>query len=161
MKNLICVISVLLSLFAISVGAQNNSSIPRYDLVSYGTGTDGTYSAEVFVYLPKPNKNVDVNIRKAAVHGVIFKGLTAGNGGTAQRAMADASAEMQHSDFFASFFNDANALSRYVDVVASSLRVEKVEKKLYRIRAIVSLKKDALRAYLEQNKIIESFKDLF
>lgn len=150
-----------MSLIPISVDAQNSYSVPRYDLKAYGTGTEGAYSAEVFVYLPKPNKGVDENIRKAAIHGVIFKGLTAGNGGVSQRPMADASAETEHTDFFTSFFNDASLLNRYVDIVEGSLRVEKVEKKLYRIRAIVSLKKDALRKYLEQNQIIESFKDLF
>lgn len=162
MKIFNCVIlSVLLPLFSISAGAQSVSSIPIYEIKSYGIGAEGTYSAELFVYLPKPNKNVDINIRKAALHGVIFKGLAAGNGGQAQRAIADASAEAGHSDFFLAFFNDTGAQNRYVDVVAGSLRVEKVEKNLYRIRAIVSLRKDALRTYLEQNNIVESFKDLF
>jgi len=141
--------------------SQNSYSVPRYDIMSHGTGTEGTYLAETIVYLPKPNKNVNVNLCKAAVHGVLFKALAADNGGNAQKALVSASAETQHSDFFSNFFADEHLHSRYASVVDGSLRVEKAGKKLYRIKAIVSIQKDALRKYLEEQHIIESFKDLF
>lgn len=145
----------------VSLTAIAQNTIPPYDLKSYGTGVEGTYSAEIFVYLSKPNKNVEKSLRMASIHGVIFKGLTAGKREHTQRPMAGASTEKEHADFFTSFFADESQYSRYVDIVDGSLRVEKAEKKLYRIRAIVSIQKDALRAYLEKEKIIESFNNLF
>ena len=153
----LCVILLMVT----ALHAQNSYSTPRYDLKAYGTGIESTYAAEIFVYLPKPNKNVDASIRKAAIHGVLFKGLTAANGGGSQRPMVSAQTEQQHTDFFSGFFsNEANYL-RYVTITEGSHRVEKAEKKLYRIRAIVSIQKDELRKYLEEQHIVESFKDLF
>lgn len=159
MMKTLKIFSLLIALISLSVKAQD--SMPHYDIKSFGTGVEGSYSAEVFVYLPKPNKNVESSLRKASVHGVIFKGLAASNGGRSQRAMVDASTEKEHADFFTSFFADESQYAIYVDIVEGSLRVEKAEKKLYRIRAVVSIKKDALRAYLEKEKIIESFNNLF
>lgn len=154
---ILCIVAIT----SLTVRAQNTTSVPRYDLVSYGTGTDNTYSAEIFVYLPKPDKDVDNSIRKSAVHGVIFKGLAAGNSGIEQRPMTDISTETKFADFFSSFFSDAKRYSDFVNVMDGTLRVEKVEKKLYRIRAIVSVQEHALRKYLEQQHVIESFNDLF
>ncbi len=157
----IIALACIMTFVSLEAKSQNSYFIPRYNIKSYGTGTEGTYLAEMIVFLPKPNKNVNVNLCKAAVHGVLFKGLTADNKGNAQRALVSASAETQYCDFFSNFFANEYLYSRYVSVVDGSLRVEKAEKKLYRIKAIVSIQKDALRKYLEEQHIIESFKDLF
>lgn len=157
-KYLLMLIGVIISLTA---AAEKNEGTPRYDLFSYGVGVEGTYSAEVFVYMPKPKGNVDNYIKRAALHGVIFKGLAAGNGDKGQRPMLESSDEDKNKDFFNNFFNDAAECNRYVDIVDGSLRIEKIDKKTYKARAIVSVKKDMLRKHLEDNKIIDSFKNLF
>lgn len=146
---------------SLGVSAQNLFSVPNYDLFSYGTGVETTFTAEVVVYLSEPNKNVDSSLRKAAIHGVIFKGIAKGESGNAQRPMAKASAATEYADFFILFFADGGQYQNYVSVVDGTLRVEKVEKKLYRIRAIVSIQKDSLRELLEEQDIVESFNNLF
>lgn len=161
MKIIRFVILCIVTAISLNIRAQHSSAVPRYEIRSYGIGSKDTYAAEIFVYLPKPNKDVDICIRKSTVHGVIFKGLAAGNGGNVQRAMADISAETKFAEFFSTFFADDAQCSHFVNIVDGTLRVEKAEKKLYRIRAVVSIQKDALRHYLEQQHIIESFKDLF
>ena len=157
-KYLLMLIGVFTS---INVDAQNNMGIPRYELFSYGVGAEGTYSAEVFVYVPKPKGDTDTYIRKATLHGVIFKGLAPGNGGKGQRAMLSSSSEADNSDFFNNFLNDTAECCRFVDIVDGSIRLEKINKKTYKARAIVSVKKDMLRKHLEDNKILDSFKKLF
>lgn len=161
MRKISFILLFVLTLVARASMAQETYSVPHYDIVSCGTGLESTYSAEVSVYQKKPNKDVEANVRKAAVHGALFKGLSAGNGGRAQRPIVDAATEKQHADFFNSFFSDEARYSRYVTVVDGSIRVEKTEKKLYRVRAVVSIQKDALRADLEKENIIESFKKIF
>lgn len=153
---IICVMLVV----SLTATAQDNVSMPRYDIVSNGIGNEGTFTAEVSVYLKKPDKNVEAELRKAAVHGALFKGIEAGENGKTQRPIADESVAEKHSDFFEKFFNDG-AYANYVTLVDGTLRVEKFGKKLYRARSAVIIKKDALRDYLENNHIIESFNDLF
>lgn len=143
-----------------TVAAQGKVSIPRYDIISNGIGTEGTFTAEVSVYLKKPDKNTETELRKAAVHGVLFKGIEAGTDGKSQRALCSEDAAEKNGDFFGKFFNDG-AYAKYVTLVDGTLRVEKVGKKLYKAHSAVIVKKDALREYLENNKIIESFNDLF
>lgn len=153
---LLCLILLPLSAFA-----QSNYDLPRYDISSYGTGKEGTYTAKVSVYEKKPGKETDRALRRCAVHGVIFKGLAAGNGGRAQRPMATAADEKDNQAFFDKFFADDATCLRYAYVIEGSLRVEKVDKKEYRSSAIIVIQKDDLRHYLEDNHVIESFNNLF
>lgn len=146
-------------LFTFVLQAQTYN-IPKYDIQAYGTGKEGYYTAEVFIYQDKPDKGADDNLRKAAVHGVIFKGLAPANDSPAQRPLAKPSAETDNPEFFGKFFGNGDC-NNYVSIISSSKRVEKVEKKLYRIRAVVSVSKDLLRKELEKNKIVRSFSDIF
>lgn len=134
--------------------------VPRYDIVSNGIGKEGTFTAEVSVYLKKPDKNVDLELLKAAVHGVLFRGIQAGENGKSQRPLAGSEAEKTHAEFFTQFFSNGT-YARYATLVDGTLRVEKMSKKLYRVRSAVVVSKDALRELLESNGITESFKDLF
>lgn len=152
----------LLALLPIAATAQGNGyGLPRYDLASYGIGKEGTYTAKISVYQKKPDKETDRVLRRCAVHGVIFKGLTADDGGQTQRPMVSIEQEKKNADFFNNFFADDALCLRYATVIDGSLRVEKVSKKEYCIHAIVVIKKDDLRHYLEEKHIISSFNDLF
>ena len=134
--------------------------IPRHDLTAEGTATEGNYTVEAVIYQQKPDKGIDSALRKAAVYGTIFKGITGKTGAPSQRPLAPASAEAAHPEFFSRLFGE-DEYRRYADVIGSSLRVEKGEKRLYRIRAVVVVHKDSLRRLLEENGILESFNDLF
>lgn len=139
-----------------------DETIPEYDIKCAGTGIEGTYLAEVSIYLPKPNKDTNDNLRKAAVHGVIFQGISPSSDCNGQRAIiSNPDIEKEYSEFFFTFFSTPMEYSRFADIVTASLRVTKTEKKRYRITAIISIKKDALRKMLEQKNIIKGFDDLF
>lgn len=137
-------------------------AMPTYDIVCAGTGIEGSYLAKVSVYLPKPDKEVEINLLKAAVHGVIFKGLGSTKDCRGQRPLvANPDTEKIHADFFESFFGVHPGFPPYASLLAGSVRVTKVAKKRYCISAMVSVEKDRLRRLLEQRKIIKGFNDLF
>lgn len=141
---------------------KTTGDVPSYDIVCAGTGLEGTYLATVSVFLPKPDKNVDDNLRKAAVHGVLFKGMGASKDCSAQRPICEETdCEQKHQAFFGEFFGNSAAYNRYVSIVEGSLRVTKRGKKEYCISAVVSVNKDSLRKYLEEKGIIEGFKTIF
>ncbi len=140
---------------------EDKNAMPKYDLSCAGTGVEGTYLATVSVYLPKVAKTDDV-LRKATVHGVIFKGINGSQGCSAQRPLAsDPSIEQEKADFFNDFFKDGGTYLKYVTVIEGSLHVTKTGKKEYRITATVSIQKDLLRNHLEQEKVITGFSDIF
>lgn len=139
-----------------------DGTIPEYDIKCAGTGIEGTYLTEVSIYLPKPDKEINNNLCKAAVHGVMFQGISPSSNCNGQRAIIpNPEIEKEHSEFFVTFFSTPKEYSRFANIVAGSLRVTKTEKKRYRITAVISIKKDALRKMLEQKNIIDNFEDLF
>lgn len=136
--------------------------LPTYDIVCAGTGIEGSYLTKVSVYSSKPDKEVEINLIKAAVHGVIFKGLGSTTDCKGQRALVtDPEAEKTYADFFESFFTTPTQFSLYASLVEGTLKVTKIKKKLYRLSAVVSVEKDRLRQLLEQRKISKGFQDLF
>lgn len=144
-----------------AAGGKEKEASLKYDLTCAGTGLEGTYLATVSVYVPKVPKNSDV-LRKAAVHGVIFKGINAAKGCSAQRPLAsNPNIEQEKADFFETFFKEGGGYLRYATIVEGSWTVAKTGKKEYRVTATVSLQKDQLRKYLEQEKVISGFSDMF
>lgn len=137
-------------------------SIPPYEISCAGVGVEGTYLVEVAVIQPKPNVDVEDNIRRAAIHGVLFKGVSSSEQCAGYRPIVTKGGiEQEYSSFFSSFFKNKSKIASYANIVEGSLQVMKITKKNYRISAIVSVKKDNLRNMLESNKIIEGLKDLF
>lgn len=158
---------VLFLLFAwVSAGVSGKSSgsysVPKYEIVCNGVGVEGIYVAKVSVYLPKPDKEAEDNLRMAAVHGVLFKGLGASKSCTGQRPLCeDTDCEQKHKEFFDAFFGSDATYNRYVSIVEGSLRVTKIGKKQYCVSAVVSVNKDSLRKFLEQKHVIQGFDGLF
>lgn len=97
---------------------------------------------------------------KNAVHAVIFKGVPAGNGATAQPPLKTDGVTPSDSLFFENFFqNDYRA---YVSSVASGSRqVMKTGKKEYKIGYFISVSKDRLRGYLEEKGVVKSLSSGF
>ena len=66
------ILSVVLLLFIMAIAAvAKNDKMPKYDITGAGSGTEGTILVKIYVY----SKSVkDEDIKRAAVHGVVFRG---------------------------------------------------------------------------------------
>jgi len=155
-------VNMLPSMCIIDNSLGSDTLVPEYEISCAGYGVEGTYLAKVSVLLPKPNEKVLENLRMAAVHGVIFKGLPASINCDGYRPfVSNPDALKNNADYFQSLFSDSYMSSYYASVLEGTLNVSKIKKKLYKITATVSIKKDSLRRKLEQDGIIKGFSDLF
>jgi hypothetical protein len=143
---------VLLSFFVFSIEAGKPESL-KYDIECAGNGTQGSYLIKVWVYGKTKKVNSEA-LKKAAVHGVIFKGFSGKDGCVAQKPMAQSpTVEHEKADFFNAFFGDERAFAKYVTEVNGTTEVVKVGKE-YKTGAVISISKDLLRSDLEAAGII-------
>jgi len=143
--------TLMLCFVAFSAEAKKPQTL-RYEMECAGNGTQGTYLVKVWVY-SKSNLTSD-DVKRYAVHGVIFKGYAGKTGGcVAQKAMTPVTAEHQHADFFNAFFNKDKAYGRYATEIQGSFERVRVGKE-YKYGLTVSVAKDALRKTLEDAGII-------
>ncbi len=127
---------------------------------SAGVGVDGTYAVKIWSYSRKPNISTDIQ-KINAIHGVIFKGIPAGKGSVAQPPLANSrDIEQNNINFFNNFF--VSDYPMFINgVIDGSTQVIKTGKKEYKIGVIVSVSKDKLREFLENNGVIKSLSDGF
>lgn len=124
-----------------------------YEVESVGVGNDGTYALRVWSYSKKPEIPLEIP-KKNAVHAVIFKGVPAGNGATAQPPLIGNSTVQPDDAFFVDFFT--SDYSRFINSVArGSAQVLKTGKREYKIGYAISVAKDNLRRYLENQGVIK------
>lgn len=162
-KNLILLMAILvcMPLFAGSKNKANKDTEHfRYELECAGNGTQGTYLIKVWSY--SRNKNVAMEqCKKNAVHGVIFKGFSGGDGCVGQRALVSKpGVEAEYKDFFAQFFSDKGEYYKYVSLTSAPSEIVKVGKE-YKVGMIVTIQKDELRKALEQAGIIRGLNSGF
>jgi len=153
-------LGAMLCLITFSINAKKPENL-RYDIECAGNGIQGTYLVKVWVY-GKSNKISSEEIKKYAVHGIIFKGYAGNNSGcVSQKPLAQSPAlEHEKADFFNAFFNNDKAYAKYVTEVDGSAERVKVGKE-YKIGAIVSVSKDLLRKDLEAAGVIRGLSDGF
>lgn len=129
----------------------------RYEIQCAGVGHDGTYLVKVWSYSKKGNVAIE-QAKKNAVHGVIFKGFTGGDGCAAQKAMiSNPNVEAEKKEFFDLFFEDGGKYMKYVSVSTDghiSAEDRKKVGKEYKVGIIVSVMKDALRKDLESAGVV-------
>ncbi len=147
-KLLLCWVAILL--FTTKAQAQEW----QYEISCAGVGVQGTYMVEVTSY----GKTVDAaleQMKKDAVHGVLFKGIS---GKCTQKPLAGkAEVETEHKVFFDKFFSTSGDYAKYVvDEQNVNLMVTKVNKKEYKVTKVVSVKKDMLRRDLEKAGVIKA-----
>lgn len=131
--------------------------IPQYDITGAGSGTEGTILVKVYVY----EKNAsDADLKRAAVHGVVFRGCTGNESGTRQPAMAQPSAEVDHAAFCEAFFAREGACQGFASIIAGSYDRVKT-KKGYKCGAIVQVNKSSLRKELEKAGVVRSLSSGF
>ena len=126
----------------------------RYDIICEGNGVEGTYLVRVWVYANKQNLKPE-QLRKYAIHGVIFKGVTGSAKCNGQKPFAKSlSVEEENKKYFDEFFEKKNAYLNFATIVEGTFERVKVTKRQYKIGAVVSVSKDQLRKQLEADGII-------
>ena len=136
-------------MFSVSANAADKNEGLKYDLVSAGVGAQGTYLCKVSVYTKK-GKTTDADLKRAAVHGVIFKGVAGGNGVATQKPMANPT-----------IFADDGPYMAYANVEPGTIGRKTTAKKEVCVSAVVSVSKDELRKYLEKAGIVRGLGSMF
>lgn len=148
MKRLFLLLFACTLFSCINLSAKDKENVLRYDVAPMeSAAAEGCYIFHVYVY----NKSIpkEDEIRKAAVHAVIFRGVNN------YRPLAKGiTAEQEHADYFKSFFNGP-CLS-FANVVEGTYTRTKVKKSGYKVGCVVQVMKDQLRKELEQAGVIRS-----
>lgn len=150
MKKLFNLVALLLF---IAIGAVAKSDkMPQYDITGAGSGTEGTILVKVYIY----SKSVsDDDLKRAAVHGVVFRGCSGNASGARQPAMAPPTAESDNAAFCKAFFSQDGQCLNFATIVAGSYDRVKTQKG-YKAGAIVQVDKTSLRKELEKAGIVRS-----
>jgi hypothetical protein len=151
-------ISILLMLLFFSLGAiAKSDKMPQYDIMGAGSGTEGTILVKVYVYA----KNVsDEELKRAAVHGVVFRGCSGNASGARQPAMAPVTAEADYAVFCEEFFSLTGPCQSYASIVGGSYDRVKTGKG-YKSGAIIQVDKSSLRKELEKAGVVRSLSSGF
>lgn len=151
-------LSIMMLLFiAISSAMAKGDEMPKYDITGAGSGNEGMTLVKVFVYAKKVS---DQDLKRAATHGVVFRGCTGNNSGASQPAMAPAESEASHAEYCEEFFSSEGECQNYASIIAGSYERVKT-KKGYKCGAIVQVNKTALRKTLEKAGVVRSLSSGF
>lgn len=149
MKRVLSVIMLLcVAMFALAKG----DNMPKYDISGAGSGVSGTVLVKVYVY---QSKATDEELKCAATHGVVFRGIVGNNSGTSQPAMASPTAEKDNETFCAEFFSASGECQNYASIVNGSYDRVKTSKG-YKVGAIIQVNKSALRKAMEKAGVVRS-----
>lgn len=144
-----------------SASKLNRADQPfAYEVESVGVGADGTYAIRIWSFSKKPEITM-VKPQQNAIHATLFRGIPAGGGATAQPALIPSDSQYNHdSPFFQEFFK--SDYQRFVNSVAKgSVQVVKSGRREYKIGYVMSIAKDNLRRYLEEQGIIKGLSSGF
>ena len=123
-----------------------------YQIECVGGGSQGYQLVKVSVYAGANEvRQTGINdIRRCAVHGIIFKGYAGGNGCTPQKPLATSPAlEQQRAAFFQPFFNQDQAFNKYASEVKGNAMQRTRVGNEFKLSAIINVAKDMLRKDLE------------
>lgn len=150
-------VSALLLLSGVAFGQDL-----KYDINSAGVSEGGTTLVEISVYAKKVKKVSSELLKKAAVHGIIFRGVNSSGvtGFSGQKALAPITAAQEHGEFFETFFAENGSFLSFADLATPTTRTAKVGKE-YRVTAKVIVKTDDLKKVLKDAKVIRGLTDGF
>ena len=120
-------IYLLLLMLVVAIGsvAAKGDKIPDYDIIGAGSGNEGMVLVKVFVY---SKSSSDQDLKRAVVHGVVFRGCTGNNSGSKQPAMASSDAESSHAAFCKDFFADDGEGQNDASIIVGSYERVKTSK---------------------------------
>lgn len=134
--------------------------MPPYEIQGAGTGTQGTYLVSLIVSTKDKNISDEV-LKRAAVHGVLFRGFSDTVSRKTQKPLAGSAAnEAEHADFYKEFFGDGGTSANYANVVPGSRGVTK-SNKLYRVKVTISVNKESLLKYLQDVGVVKGLNSIF
>lgn len=147
------ILSLTLLLFTMCiVVVAKGEKMPQYDITGAGSGTEGTILVKVYIY----SKNVsDEDLKRVAVHGVVFRGCNGNESGARQPAMASPTAETDNATFCKEFFATGGQCLNFATIIAGSYDRVKTQKG-YKSGAIVQVNKASLRKELEKAGVVRS-----
>ncbi len=155
MKRLL---NFIVLLFFVFIGAMAKSDkMPQYDITGAGSGTEGTILVKVYVYAKSVK---DEDLKRAAVHGVVFRGCVGNQSGARQPAMASVTAEADYATFCEAFFAVDGPCQNFASIVAGSYDRVKTSKG-YKSGAILQVDKVSLRKELEKVGVVRSLSSGF
>ena len=143
--------------------AQTFNGEPNYQLECISTSNDGNYIVKVWVMTSNAKKENEL-AKKYAVHGIIFRGLTANKGCSAEKPLVDSpSVEKEKSDFFKTFFENKGKYLEYVSGTNDAKAEPEIikNKSGTKIGIIVTVAKEQLRKTLVHEGIIKSLNSGF
>lgn len=148
----------LMFLLCVAGAMAKGDKMPQYEITGAGSGTEGTLLVKVYVY----EKSVsDADYIRAAVHGVVFRGIASGNAsGARQPAMAPVTAEADNATFCQEFFAEKGQCQSFATIIPGSYDRVKTQKG-YKCGAIVQVDKTSLRKVLEQAGVVRSLSSGF
>lgn len=145
------------------VFSQTFNGEPNYQLECISTTNDGNYTVKVWVMTSNAKKANEL-AKKYAVHGIIFRGLTANKGCSAEKPLVDSpSVEKEKSDFFKTFFENKGKYLEYVSGTNDAKAEPEIikNKSGTKIGIIVTVAKEQLRKTLVHEGIIKSLNSGF
>lgn len=155
MKRILSFI-ILIAVFASYAFAQD------YNLIISGVAKNGDYIVQVTTVLDKKQyKEADDYLKKLAVDGIMFRGAGASAGLSAQKPLiTDPSVRRTKAEFFDAF-NLEKLYLTYASVTPSSVVSTQLPKKKYEVKGIVTVRKEDLLHFLEQNGIVKGMGNLW
>lgn len=137
--------------------ADKDTKAWRYEIEAAGIGQQGYYLVKVWSY--SKNKNVAIEqVKKNAVHGVIFKGFPGKEGVPSQKPLLNnANIEQERADYFENFFADNGKYMKFISVTSDGYIAAEDRMrtgKEYKIGVVVSVNVSELRAELENAGIL-------
>ena len=139
-------------LFVVLGVMAKSDKMPQYDITGAGSGTEGTVLVKVYVYSKSVSDN---DLKRAAVHGIVFRGCSGNASGARQPAMASPTAETDNATFCKEFFAPDGQCVNYASIVEGSYDRVKT-KKGYKSGAILQVDKASLRKELEKAGVVRS-----
>ncbi len=144
----------------VSLAKKKADNTMSYEIVGSGTGTQGSYLVEVSLRT-KDKKIGEDALKRAAVHGVLFRGFSNPQSRVSQKPLAGGPAnEAQHADFYKEFFSDNGTAASFASLVPGSRTIKKVDKE-YVITAKVTVNKELLEKYLREMGVIRGLNSAF
>ena len=143
---------VFMLLFVVLGVMAKSDKMPQYDITGAGSGTEGTVLVKVYVYSKSVSDN---DLKRAAVHGIVFRGCSGNASGARQPAMASPTAETDNATFCKEFFAPDGQCVNYASIVDGSYDRVKT-KKGYKSGAILQVDKASLRKDLEKAGVVRS-----
>lgn len=169
MKHLITLLALTIAATSVMGQARRKADKDterwRYEVEVVEESVQGSYLIKIWSYSKRPQVAFE-QAKKNAVHAIVFKGYAPKSGIKGQKPLAlDPSTELDHEAFFKDFFADNGKYMKYVTLTTDGAiapgDIMKAGKKEYKVGIVVSVNKDALRKYLESEKVIRGLSSGF